>query len=75
MREWDPIGVAGAPMARDEYDSYLGRIAERLRRGENLTEFLATIRTKHMGLPQHRAADLRAASALRRWYDSEMGSA
>jgi len=74
MREWDPIGVSGAPHARDEYDSYLGRIADRLRRGEDVTDFLATIRTNNMALPRNHAADARAATSIRRWYESEMGS-
>jgi len=43
MDEWDPIHVAGVPEAADEYDSYLGQIAERLRAGasgEGIAEYL-----------------------------------
>jgi hypothetical protein len=48
MREWDPIGVSGAPEALDEYDGYLGRIADRLRReapAEEIAELLGSFRT------------------------------
>jgi hypothetical protein len=33
MRTWDPIGVRGEPLARDEYDRYVPWIAEHLRSG------------------------------------------
>lgn len=71
MREWDPIGVGQSPQARDEYDSYLGQIAERLRRGEDVTAFLEAIRTSSMGLPPNRAVDARASAVVRQWYDAE----
>ena len=35
MSEWDPIGVADISEAQDEYDTYVGQIAERLRKGES----------------------------------------
>ena len=78
MRRWDPIGVAWAPSARDEYDSYLGLVAERLRRDasvEEIADFLESIRTQRMGLPRNRRSDLRAASVLRGWYAGEMARA
>jgi hypothetical protein len=33
MTYWDPIGVKGIPEASDEYDSYLGPLAKKLREG------------------------------------------
>jgi hypothetical protein len=30
---WDPIGVAGVPQARDEYDGYVGPVFTLLRSG------------------------------------------
>jgi hypothetical protein len=75
MRHWDPIGVAGEPNARDEYDSYLGLVAERLRRGSSADEvarLLQSIRRHEMGLRASYAADLRVANALQAWYAAEM---
>lgn len=75
MRQWDPIGVAGEPHARDEYDSYLGLIAERLRRGSSADEvahLLQSIRCERMGLRAYYEADLRVANAIRDWYAAEM---
>ena len=74
MRQWDPIGVMGEPHARDEYDSYLGLVAERLRRGSSADEvahLLQSIRCEWMGLPTYYEKDLRVANALRAWYAAE----
>jgi hypothetical protein len=75
MRHWDPIGVAGEPHARDEYDSYLGLVAERLRRGPSVTDvagLLQSVRCERMGLRPHYEADVRVADVLRAWYAAEM---
>jgi hypothetical protein len=75
MRRWDPIGVSWAPTARDEYDSYLGRIAESLRRAssvEDIAGLLEGIRCGQMALPANRDADQRVAATLRAWYAKEM---
>ena len=75
MLQWDPIGVAGAESPRDEYDSYLGLIAARLRDGssvEKIADLLEAVRTERMGLRNDRQADVRAASAVRAWYAGEM---
>lgn len=53
LREWDPIGVADVPEARDEYDSYVGQIYGLLIRREPkhvLVDHLWSIETEHMGL-------------------------
>jgi hypothetical protein len=75
MAEWDPIGVRGSPEARDEYDSYLGLVADRLRTGspaEGIADLLAEIRTETMGMPPAPEADLRTARTLLGWYAEEM---
>ena len=75
MRRWDPIGVAGAPQARDEYDSYVGLVADRLRTGasvEVIAALLESIRCDQMGLPVDRAADIQVSETLRTWYAAEM---
>ena len=72
MDVWDPIGVSGIPNAQDEYDSYLGLVADRLRRGasaRDIAVYLAAIRTEWMGLDANPAADERAALAMAEWYE------
>lgn len=53
-RRWDPIGLSGVENTPDdEYDSYLLQAAGRLWNGaskEEVTEYLVTVETKHMGL-------------------------
>jgi hypothetical protein len=73
MQEWDPIGVSGFPEAADEYDSYLGQIAKRLREGvsdQALGSFLTHITDDEMGLNPRPEANLAAARAMREWYDA-----
>jgi hypothetical protein len=75
MRHWDPIGIAGEPHARDEYDSYPGLVAERLRRGPSVTDvagLLQSVRCERMGLRPHYEADVRVADVLRAWYAAEI---
>jgi uncharacterized protein (DUF2236 family) len=75
MAEWDPIGVRGVPQARDEYDSYLGLLADRLRTGtpaERIADLLAEIRTETMEMPPAADADMRTARTLLAWYSGEM---
>lgn len=69
---WDPIGVAGKPEARDEYDGYVDGVCTLLWRGadaETLVAHLVGIADVSMGLPgtQERAA--RAADILLVWRD------
>ena len=50
---WDPIGVARAPEARDEYDGYLPDVIAILSRGgnaEELAAYLTQVETQRMGL-------------------------
>ena len=67
---WDPIGVAGTPEARDEYDGYVDGICGLLWRGadaDTLVAHLVDIAEASMGLPgtQERAAQ--AAEILLIW--------
>lgn len=78
MRHWDPIGVAGLPEARDEYDSYLGLICDRLRTGSSviaIRELLEGIRTQQMGLNPGGDRSLPAARIVVDWYGGEMARA
>jgi hypothetical protein len=75
LREWDPIGVGDAPEAADEYDSYLGQIAERLRSGtsaEDLAAYLNVLSGEPMGLDPNPDANLHAARKIVEWYANEM---
>ena len=49
---WDPIGVAGEPFARAEYDSYVPKVLELLVGTDfpqPITDYLASIVTDKMG--------------------------
>ena len=72
MRDWDPIGVKDEPIAKDEYDMYLGGIYELLKSEaplELISDHLREIEIKRMGfaefqVPQH----MDVASALKMVY-------
>jgi len=67
---WDPIGVAGEPMARDEYSSYVLDAVEMLLAGapaNAIADRLSTIRTEHMGLQPNRSKDEEAVEVLFAW--------
>jgi hypothetical protein len=54
MTYWDPIGVNGTPEASDEYDSYLGPLAKKLREGADartVCQYLSEIQTERMEIP------------------------
>jgi hypothetical protein len=74
MDEWDPIGVADIPEAADEYDSYLGQIARRLREGaaaDDIAAFLNEAEEETMGLGSSASARSRNAALavrLRAWH-------
>ena len=56
MREWDPIGIADEPRARDEYDRYFAKayvmLMEERATAEAIAAYLEDIATRHMGLSQ-----------------------
>src|SRR5256885_16432511 len=72
---WDPIGVAGAPEARDEYYSYLPHVFSLVQRdapSQEIASFLLTTASEHMGLSGKRQLRKRAEKVteiLRRWRD------
>lgn len=50
---WDPIGVAGAPGARDEYESYVPQVVKLLHDGaeeEQISGYLVRVEGGRMGL-------------------------
>jgi hypothetical protein len=67
---WDPIGVAGAPGARDEYESYLPQVFARVRDEadpEEIVKYLVSIGEQNMGMPQNRERASVAVDVLIEW--------
>ena len=67
---WDPIGVSGAPEARDEYYSYLPQVFALLRAGaapEQLAAHLEESATVSMGLEGNLEHTLKVVKLLLRW--------
>jgi len=53
LREWDPIGVADEPRAKDEYDAYIGGVYRLLASGasaEAVAAHLSRLEATKMGL-------------------------
>jgi hypothetical protein len=70
---WDPIRVAGIPLARDEYDSYLPQIFSMLieRKGEDeIAEYLTGIEDNRMGLTPGPEKTSQVASILTDWCET-----
>lgn len=69
---WDPIGVAGVPQARDEYDGYVGPVFSLLRSGaseSDVAAHLVRVAGERMGLPGRDKESGEAASLLVDWRD------
>jgi hypothetical protein len=67
---WDPIGVAGSPHARFEYDSYVPGVVSLLFSGasaSDIAKHLTQITTESMGLSAGRRRDLKTAELLVEW--------
>jgi hypothetical protein len=75
MKYWDPIGVQGSPGARDEYDSYLGLIADRLRTRvtvKALADTLMAIEVDQMGMRPNRDHIVWVCRSIVAWYEVEI---
>ena len=70
MAEWDPVGVSEFQEAQDEYDSCVGLVADRLRRGGSVQDVAAVLDNaeRSMGMEQRPEETRRVASLLRDWY-------
>jgi hypothetical protein len=71
--QWDPIALNGSEggwrrsNAADEYDRYLLRVAGSLQSGESngaLVDYLVSIETEHLGLPDTLTARSRAEATV-----------
>jgi hypothetical protein len=69
---WDPIGVAGVPQARDEYDGYIGAVCSLLRSGapeSDMAAHLVRVADERMGIPGRDKESREAAALLVDWRD------
>lgn len=69
---WDPIGVSGAPQARDEYHGYLLQVFGLLQRGAEasaIANYLSQSVVERMGLAGNAERDLEVANILIDWKD------
>ena len=69
---WDPIGVANAPMARDEYHGYLPQVFRLLKEGalaEEIAIYLESIATERMGFNANLQQAKEVAELLLEWKD------
>ncbi len=66
---WDPIGISGAPEARDEYHNYVQQVLNLALADDEdrLAEHLHSLETKHMGLTGDKAHCCEVAELLMRW--------
>jgi hypothetical protein len=67
---WDPIGVAGSPGARDEYDSYLPRVFASVRDNADpgeIVAYLLQVEEKSMGLSANPERARKVVDVLREW--------
>ena len=70
---WDPIGVAGIPRARDEYDSYLPQVFSMLIEQKSEAEvasYLTDIEDRRMGLTPGPEKASQVASMLADWCET-----
>jgi hypothetical protein len=74
---WDPIGVAGIPGARDEYDVYLPQLFSLLKGGagiEAIADYLFDVTTQSIGLGGRCDRDRQIAETLIEWRIAILGS-
>ena len=67
---WDPIGVAGVPQARDEYESYVPQVFQLLKEtvdGSDVADYLNWLSTEHIGMGSNPSRDAEAVETLLRW--------
>ena len=67
---WDPIGVAGEPRGRNEYESYLPQVFTLLRESaerDQVAEYLVQAEIESMGLPGDCVRAERVAKVLAKW--------
>jgi hypothetical protein len=76
---WDPLGVAFAPTARDEYDAYVWKVFELVKadRRSDLIDYLHEVVTDLMGVRADKERDAKVVAFLfdgRDWMDEMSGA-
>jgi hypothetical protein len=69
---WDPIGVAGVPQARDEYESYVPQVFQLLKGtadGKDVADYLLWLSTEHIGTGPNPSHDAEVVDVLLAWRD------
>ena len=67
---WDPIGIAGIPQARDEYNSYLPQVFSMLleqKEEAEIVEYLIKVEDERMGLTPDPVKAAQVAALLTDW--------
>jgi hypothetical protein len=67
---WDPIGIAGVPQARDEYESYAPKVFDLVRGttdGKDVAAYLSWVSTDLMGQAPDPDGDSAVVEALLSW--------
>jgi hypothetical protein len=67
---WDPIGVAGVPQARDEYQGYVPHVFGMLREDADssaIAKYLSEVSVDAMGLRSAPEHDVKVAEILIGW--------
>ena len=70
---WDPIGVSGAPRARDEYFSYLPKVYAIVKAGseaESIAHYLSEVCNDVIGLPANTEHNLKVGRILVEWRET-----
>jgi hypothetical protein len=71
LLRWDPIGIAGAPEAQDEYDCLISPLMHRLHEGASeraIAKWLVNELETHFGLRADRKREKRLAHDLVEWW-------
>ena len=69
---WDPIGVAGAPGARDEYEGYLPTVFKLLvdqEPAEKIEEYLMWVEADGMGMSANLEGVKNTVEVLLEWHE------
>lgn len=69
---WDPVGVAHVPQARDEYESYVPQVFQRLKGttdGKDVAEYLHWLSTEQIGVGANHEHDRKVVELLIGWRD------
>lgn len=71
LLSWDPIGVADAPQAQDEYDSYISPLLHMLHRGESvdaIVSWLTNLVEHRIAVRSHPDRERQFAQTLTEWW-------